>query len=93
MPPGSDAPPTPPTPAERGDYPDYPSHYRPRTRRGWIAVISFLGLFALTQPPFVHGLANRIEPWIFGVPFLYFYLLALYVAMIAVLFWAHWKGL
>jgi len=80
--------------AHRGDdYPKYRSHYRPRTRSGWIAVISFLGLFALTQPPFVYVLANRIEPWIFGVPFLYFYLLALYVAMIAVLFWAHWKGL
>jgi hypothetical protein len=75
------------------DYPDYPSHFRPRTRAGWIAVVLFLGLFALTQPPFVHGLANRIEPWIFGVPFLYFYLLALYVALIGVLCWAHWKGL
>jgi hypothetical protein len=68
------------------------SHYRPRTRNGWIAVVSFLALFALTQPPFVHYLANRIEPWIFGLPFLYFYLLALYCVLIAVLLWALRKG-
>lgn len=71
-----------------GDYPDYPSHYRPRTRNGWIAVVLFLVLFALTQPPFVHALANRITPWIFGLPFLYVYLLVIYFALIAVLIWA-----
>ena len=80
-------------PRETDEYPVYPSHYRPRTTLGRIAVVLFLGLFALTQPPFVHGVANRIEPWIVGFPFLYFYLLALYTALIAVLFWMHWKGL
>ena len=42
---------------------------------------------ALSQPPVVHGLVNRIEPWIFGMPFLFVYLLAVYTAMIAVLIW------
>ena len=64
------------------------SHLLPRTRAGWIAVLLFLGLFVLVEPPFVHGLANRLEPWILGVPFLYAYLLVLYTALIGVLIWA-----
>jgi len=64
------------------------SHYLPRTRDGWIATVLFLALFALTQPPFVHGFANRIEPTVLGLPFLYVYLLVLYFAMIGVLIWA-----
>ena len=74
------------------DYPRYRSHYLPRTRNGWIAVTLFVVLFALTQPPFVHTIANRIEPWLFGLPFLYAYLLILYCALIAVLLWAQHKG-
>jgi hypothetical protein len=69
------------------------SHYRPRSRNGWIAVIAFLGLLALAQPPIVHTLANRIEPWILGLPFLYAYLLAVYVGMIGVLLWVQRRGL
>ena len=42
---------------------------------------------ALSQPPVVHGLVNRIEPWVFGMPFLFVYLLAVYVVTIAVLIW------
>jgi hypothetical protein len=76
-----------------GDYPRFRSHYLPRTRDGWVAVLSFLGLFALTQPPFVHGIANRIAPWILGLPFLYAYLLILYVALIGVLIWAQRRGI
>ena len=64
------------------------SHWWPRTRDGRIAVILFLVLFALAQPPFVHGFANRIEPRILSMPFLYVYLLVLYIALIAVLLWA-----
>lgn len=71
----------PPRPARR-------SHYLPRTRAGWTAVLGFLGLFALTQPPLVFLLANRIEPRILGMPFLYVYLLVCYVLMIGVLIWA-----
>jgi hypothetical protein len=64
------------------------SHFLPRTREGWIAVVLFFGLFALVEPPFVHSFANRVEPWVLGLPFLYTYLLVLYVALIAVLIWA-----
>lgn len=75
------------------DYPRYPSHYRPRTRAGWIALIAFLVLLAFTQPPLVYLLANRVRPWLLGLPFLYTYLLALYVALIGVLIWAYRRGL
>lgn len=69
------------------------SHYRPRTREGWIAVVLFGVLMALAQPPVVHGLADRMEPSLFGLPFLYVYLLAVYSALIGVLLWAMRKGL
>ena len=69
------------------------SRYRPRTGRGWRAVLSFLGLFALTQPPLVFVLGNRIKPWVLGLSFLYVYLLVLYVAMIGVLVWARRRDL
>jgi hypothetical protein len=68
------------------------SHYLPRTRDGWIATILFLVFMALAQPPVSHGLANRIEPWILGMPFLYAWLLGVYVLMIAVLVWAMRRG-
>ncbi|MGI9627218.1 MAG: hypothetical protein ACR2QM_10315 [Longimicrobiales bacterium] len=67
------------------------SHYLPRTRNGWIATVLFLLFMLLAQPPIVHGLMNRIEPWVFGMPFLYAYLLGVYVLLIAVLLWAMWK--
>ena len=66
----------------------YPSHLRPRTSDGWVAVILFLALFLMAEPPIVHTLANRIEPWILGFPFLYSYLLLVYLALIGVLIWA-----
>ncbi len=69
------------------------SHYIPRTRDGRIAVSAFLVLFAFTQPPLVYLLANRIEPRVAGLPFLYVYLLVLYVALIGVLVWARRRGL
>lgn len=64
------------------------SHFWPRTKAGRLAVVAFLALFALTQPPLLYVLANRINPWVLGLPFLYAYLLALYVLLIAVLVWA-----
>lgn len=66
----------------------YRSHLLPRTWEGWLAVLLFLGLFALVEPPFVHSLANRVDPWLLGFPFLYTYLLVLYSAIICVLIWA-----
>lgn len=68
------------------------SHYLPRTRNGWIATILFLVCMVLSQPPIVHGLMNRVEPWVLGMPFLYAYLLVVYVLGIAVLIWALWKN-
>lgn len=53
----------------------------------------FVLLMLLAQPPMVHALADRIEPWILGLPFLYAYLLTVYVALIAVLVWARLRGL
>ena len=67
------------------------SHYLPRTRNGWIATILFISIMALAQPPVVHGLMNRIDPWVLGMPFLYAWLLGVYVVMIGVLLWAYRK--
>jgi hypothetical protein len=69
------------------------SHFIPRSRDGWIAVLGFLGLLALAEPPFVFLFANRVEPWILGMPFLYAWLLGVYVAMIGVLLWARLRQL
>lgn len=71
-----------------GDKGPFRSHLRPRTPAGWVAVLLFLGLFALAEPPFVHSWANRTEPWLLGFPFLYTYLLVIYSALICVLIWA-----
>ncbi len=68
------------------------SHFLPRTRSGWLATVAFLLAMALSQPPIVHGLVNRIEPWILGMPFLFAYLLVAYLVGIAVLVWALRKG-
>lgn len=74
------------------DYPDIRSHYLPRTRAGrWMLGI-FVVLFALAEPPLVFVLANRIEPFVLGMPFLYVYLLAIYAALIGVLVWMHRRG-
>ena len=77
---------------DQGEYPVYRSHFLPRTRPGWIAVVWFVVLFSLTQPPIVHTVANRTEPWLLGLPFLYTYLLVIYFALIAVLIWAMRRG-
>lgn len=82
------------SPAPRTPVPVTPpvrSHWIPRTRAGRWATGLFLVLMALAQPPAVH-LADRTEPWVLGVPFLYAYLLAVYAGMIAVLIWAARAG-
>ncbi len=68
------------------------SHYLPRTRAGRTATIAFLCAMVLAQPPIVHGLMNRIEPLILGMPFLFAYLLIAYLLGIGVLVWAQRKG-
>lgn len=69
------------------------THLIPRTRNGKLATVAFFFFMALAQPPIVHSFANRVEPWVFGMPFLYAWLFMAYVGMIAVLIWAHRKGL
>lgn len=68
--------------------PERRSHYLPRTFTGRMAVLLFVVLLALCEPPVVNTLANRIEPRVLGLPFLYAYLLIVYSAMIGVLVWA-----
>lgn len=68
------------------------SHYRPRTRRGAVAAALFIVLFLMAQPPLLL-LANRVEPSLAGMPFLYVYLLAVYAAQIGVLLAIYRRGL
>lgn len=69
------------------------SHYLPRSRTGWIAVLAFLGLMALVQPPIVFWMDTRFgSGWVLGMPFLYVYLGAVYFALIGVLLWAVRRG-
>ena len=63
------------------------SHYIPRTRAGRIAAVLLIACMVLAQPPVVHGLVNRIEPRILGMPFLFAWLLGIYIVTIAVLLW------
>ena len=75
------------------DPPRLRSHWRPRSRAGLGAVVAFLTLLALAQPPIVYRLANRIDPLVLGLPFLYAWLLFIYIALIGVLLWVYHKRL
>jgi hypothetical protein len=75
------------------DYPRFRSHFWPRTAAGRRFLLAFVALFALAEPPFVFVLANRIEPWILGHPFLYGYLSLVYAALIVMLLLALRRGL
>jgi len=72
--------------------PRYRSHWLPRTREGGIGLVAFLALFALALPPATHTLWNRITPTVFGLPFLYVALGAVYTALVGVLLWIWWRG-
>ncbi len=69
------------------------SHWIPRTRAGRLVVGAFLLVFAFTQPPLVYWIGNRVDPWIGGVPFLYAYLLVLYILLIGILIAGARRGL
>jgi hypothetical protein len=58
-----------------------------------VAVVLFLALLALAEPPLVYLVGNRVDPWILGMPFLYAYLLAVYLALVGVLVWVWRRGL
>ena len=66
------------------------SHLIPRTSDGRITTAAFLAVFLLAMPPVTHTVLNRTEPWLFGAPFLYAVLLAVYVALIGILIWV-WR--
>lgn len=74
-------------------YPRFKNHFVPRTRLGRVALLAFVLLFALAEPPIVYLVANRIEPLLFGLPFLYAYLLFVYVALMGLLVWIHQRRL
>ena len=71
---------------------DRQNHYLPRSFKGRVAVGLFLLFFLLSQPPLVFWLANRIEPVLLGMPFLYLFLLVDYFILIGILIWARRKG-
>ena len=68
------------------------SHWIPRTRDGRVATVAFVALLVLAMPPVTHTLLNRVEPSLYGVPFFFVALLAVYTALIAVLVWALRRG-
>lgn len=74
-------------------YPRYRSHFIPRTFNGRLAVTCFVLGFLLAEPPILYRWANRIEPWLFGMPFLYSYLLMVYGALVGLLLWIHGRRL
>ena len=78
---------------DKRQYPTFRSHFIPRSTSGRRASILFLLLFALAEPPFVFTFANRIEPTLFGAPFLYWYLLIIYLALIGILGWIYKRGI
>lgn len=65
-------------------YRRFRNHLIPRTGLGRRLASLFLGLFLLTQWPAL-PLVNRIEPTVLGFPFLFVYLLVVYVALIVTL--------
>jgi hypothetical protein len=67
------------------EYPRYDSHVVPRSTGGRFAVALFLLLLLLAEPPVVFAVANRIEPLLLGLPFLFAWLLLVYTALIIVL--------
>jgi hypothetical protein len=69
----------------------FASHLWPRTRAGRRALLGFLFFLVLAQPPVVL-VANRIEPRIAALPFLYVWLLVAYLGMIGALVYAWRRG-
>lgn len=70
--------------ADRSRYREVRSHLVPRTGKGKLFVALFLAILLLAEWPLL-PLANRIDPAWLGIPFLFSYLLVVYVLLIAVL--------
>jgi hypothetical protein len=71
--------------------PYFRSHYLPRTAKGKAVVILLFVILALGQPPIITTWANRIEPTVISLPFLYVYLFGIYVVLVVVLIVARWN--
>ena len=65
----------------------FKNHLIPRSRKGKLVTLTVLCLYLLIQWPILR-FANRIEPFVLGMPFLYFYLLLIYFCIIAVMVYA-----
>ncbi len=75
------------TTGDRSRYESFPSHLIPRTRLGRRVVGLYIVLFLCAQWPIV-ALANRDEPTVFGLPFLFVFLAVVYAAKILLLIYA-----
>lgn len=75
------------TTGDQSRYRDFRSHYLPRTAKGRASVFLFIAALAFAEWPLL-PLANRIEPTLFGFPFLFTYLTVIYAIKLAVLIYA-----
>ncbi len=75
------------TTGDQSRYREFRSHYLPRTPSGRFAVLFYLLALIFAEWPLL-PLANRIEPTVFGFPFLFAYLSVIYAAKVAVLIYA-----
>ena len=66
---------------EDQEYLEFKSHWIPRSRKGKLVVLCFVILYLLVEWPIL-GLVNSIQPLIFGFPFLFAWLSAVYVLLI-----------
>lgn len=71
---------------------EFRSHLWPRTATGRRHLFAYVGATLLAQPPVVL-LANRIEPRLLSIPFLYVWLGFAYTLMVVVLIRAWRRGL
>ena len=65
----------------------FKNHLIPRSRKGKLVTLTVLCLYLLIQWPILQ-FANRMEPFVLGMPFLYVYLLFIYCCIIAVMVYA-----
>ncbi len=75
------------TTGDQSRYREFRSHYLPRTPSGRFTVAFYLVALAFAEWPLL-PLANRIEPTVLGLPFLFVYLSVIYTAKVAVLIYA-----
>jgi len=75
------------TTGDQDRYRVFPSHYMPRTRTGRTVAGLYLALLLGAEWPLL-PLANRIDPTVAGMPFLFVYLGVIYTVKVALLVYA-----